>query len=92
MKYSIGLMAEIDTSTSKIVLRVVDKLVLRSTPDDKRIVLMPVTSRGEDIYCVVNDKPAPGQIKRASDVLRWLAQNLLTKSELTKLAERPNET
>mgnify|MGYP001551803609 CR=1 FL=1 len=81
MKYNLPATIEVDTTTSKVVI----------STGEKRMVLLPVTGRGEDIYCVVNDKPAPGQIKRASDVLRWLAQNLLTKSELTKLAERTNE-
>ena len=81
MKYNLPATIEVDTTTSKVVI----------STGEKRMVLLPVTGRGEDIYCVVNDKPAPGQIKRASDVLRWLAQNLLTKAELTKLAERPDE-
>ena len=81
MKYNLPATIEVDTTTSKVVI----------SSCEPRVVLLPVTGRGEDIYCVVNDKPAPGQLKRAADVPRWLAQNLLTKAELTKLAERPDE-
>lgn len=82
MKYVIQATIEVDTSTNKIVLH----------SNLHRIVLMPVTSRGEDIYCVVNDRPAPGQIKRASDVLRWLAQNVVTKAQYLKLNQPKDET
>ena len=66
-----------------------NKVVIHTMPTagdlGNRIVLMPVNRNGEDIYTIVNDKPGK-QIKRASDVLRWIAQNLYTKKEARKLA------
>jgi hypothetical protein len=81
MNYRMQVHIEVDTSTNKVVIHTMP------TAGDlgNRIVLMPVNRNGEDIYTIVNDKPGK-QIKRASDVLRWIAQNLYTKKEARKLA------
>ncbi len=85
MIYTIDANITVDTSTNKVVILIYNP-ELPPDVDARRVVLMPVNRRGEDIYTLDDDKPGK-PITRASDVLRWIAQNLYGKREVKKLAK-----
>lgn len=77
MKYTLMADLEVDTKLGKVIII--------THAEGKRIVIMPVTRGGEDVYCIVDDKPGP-QIKTASSLARYIAQNLYSKKEIRDLA------
>lgn len=85
MIYSIDANITVDTSTNKVII-LIDNPELPPEIGARRVVLMPVNRRGDDIYTLDNDKPGK-PITRASDVLRWIAQNLYSKREVRQLSK-----
>ena len=69
----------IDTATNKVVIHTAEK----------RVVLVPVNRRAPDAYTIVNDVPGK-QIATATDLLRWLSQNVWDKKEIARLTAQPD--
>lgn len=79
MKYGIDVHIEVDTA--------VNKVVINSRGREKRIALVPVNRRSPDAYTVINDVPGV-QVKTATDLLRWIVQNLYSKQEIKELVKQ----
>lgn len=87
MKYHVSATISVDTKTNKILILIDEDQTFDDPVYQRRIAITPVNSRAPDVYVVENDRMG-GQFKTATELCRWLSQNLLDRKSIKTLAAK----